>query len=320
MFLLRKLASAILTIFVISALGFFIFRAMPGDPERMLIGAAQGITPELLAQIRARWGLDAPLFPDQFLSYILSLARGDFGYSFKFRGETVLGVIGPRMMPTLLFVGTAQVIAMVVGLWIGSRAGWRQGSILDRFGSSLALAAYGMPTFWLGMLLLIVFAAWLSWFPVTGLANIEQTNNFQQWLGIAWRSVLPIATLAIAQTGQYVLLMRAAVVEVSKEDFVTTARAKGIGSNAVLRRHVTPNARLPIVTLISLNVGFILAGAITVETVFSWPGLGLLTVEAMRARDYPVMQALFLIFAVSIVLANLVADLLYARLDPRVSR
>ncbi|RWO48375.1 MAG: ABC transporter permease [Mesorhizobium sp.] len=320
MFLTRKLAGAALTIFVITALGFFIFRAVPGDPERMLIGAAQGITPEVLAQIRARWGLDAPLFPDQFISYVWSVARGDFGYSFKFRGETVMGVIGPRVLPTLLFVSAAQAIAIVAGLWIGSRAGWRRGSVFDRIGSSLALAALGMPTFWLGMVLLIVFASWLRCFPVTGLANIEQADSLQQWLEIASRSVLPIATLAIAQTGQYVLLMRAAVIEVSKEDFVTTARAKGIGSQAILRRHVVPNARLPIVTLISLNVGFIVAGAITVEAVFSWPGIGLLMVEAMRARDYPVLQALFMIFAVSIVLANLVADLLYARLDPRVSR
>ncbi|MES0007842.1 ABC transporter permease [Mesorhizobium sp. M0062] len=307
-----------MTILVISALGFFIFRAMPGDPTRMLIGGAKGVTPEMLAQVRARWGLDAPLFPDQFISYLSSIVRGDFGYSFKFRGETVLGVIGPRVMPTLLLVGIAQAIAMVVGLRIGARAGWRQGSVVDRLGSSLALAAYGMPTFWLGMILLFVFAAWLRWLPVTGLANMGN-NDSNAWLEIVRRSILPVATLAIAQAGQYVLLMRAAIVEVLKEDFVTTARAKGIGSSAILRRHVVPNARLPILTLISLNVGFIVTGAITVEAVFSWPGLGLLTVEAMRARDYPVLQALFLIFAVSIVIANLTADLLYARLDPRVS-
>ncbi|MDX0500471.1 ABC transporter permease [Sinorhizobium meliloti] len=320
MLIVRKLAGAGLTIFVIVMLGFFIFRAMPGDPERMLIGSAKGVTPEMLTQIRARWGLDRPLFPDQFISYLLSVARGDFGYSFKFRGATVLDVIGPRVMPTLLLVGIAQVIAIAAGLWIGACAGWRPGSVFDRLGSSLALGAYGMPTFWLGMVLLIVFASWLRWFPVTGLANFGNDDSIGEWSEIIRRSVLPIATVAIAQTGQYALLMRAAVVEVSKEDFVTTARAKGIGSNAVLRRHLVPNARLPIVTLISLNLGFIVAGAVTVEAVFSWPGLGLLTVEAMRARDYPVLQALFMIFAVSTVLVNMVADLLYTQLDPRVSR
>jgi peptide/nickel transport system permease protein len=319
MLLVRKLAGAAITILVISALGFFIFRAMPGDPARMLIGGAKGVTPELLAQVRARWGLDAPLFPDQFIKYLSSIFSGDFGYSFKFRGEPVLSVVSPRILPTLLLVGIAQAFAITTGLWLGARAGWKQGSLLDRVGSSLALAAYGMPTFWLGMVLLIVFSSWLGWFPVTGLANASGGSR-AQWLEILHRSVLPVATLAIAQAGQYVLLMRAVVLEVSTEDFVTTARAKGIGSKAILQKHVVPNARLPVVTLISLNVGFIMAGAITVETVFSWPGLGLLTVQAMQARDYPVLQALFLIFAVSMVMANLVADILYAWLDPRVSK
>ncbi|MGR9258543.1 ABC transporter permease [Rhizobium leguminosarum] len=319
MLIVRKLAGAGITILVISALGFFIFRAMPGDPARMLIGGAKGVTPELLAQVRARWGLDAPLFPDQFIKYLSSILSGDFGYSFKFRGESVLSVVGPRILPTLLLVGVAQTFAIAAGLWLGARAGWKQGSLLDRLGSSLALAAYGMPTFWLGMVLLIVFSSWLGWFPVTGIANASSGSR-AQWLEILHRSVLPVATLAIAQAGQYVLLMRAVVLEVSTEDFVTTARAKGIGSKAILQKHVVPNARLPVVTLISLNVGFIMAGAITVETVFSWPGLGLLTVEAMQARDYPVLQALFLIFAVSMVMANLVADILYAWLDPRVSK
>ena len=217
-----------------------------------------------------------------------------------------------------MLVGTAQIIAIAAGLWIGARTGWRRGSTFDHLGSSLALAAYGMPTFWLGMLFLIVFATWLNWFPVTGLANVQAEAGIERWLEIIWRSILPITTLAIAQTGQYVLLMRAAVVDIRSEEFITTAQAKGIGDRAVLRRHVVPNARLPVVTLIALNIGFVVAGAITVETVFSWPGLGLLTVEAMQARDYPVLQAVFLIFAVSIVFANLVAELLYARLDPRV--
>ncbi|MGY5795150.1 ABC transporter permease len=167
-----------LTIVVIATLGFFIFRAMPGDPVRMMIGGAKGVTPEMLAQVQARWGLNDPLFPDQFVKYLWSVVKGDFGYSFKFRGETVTHVIGPRILPTVLLVGIAQAIAIIVGLKIGANAGWRKGSTLDRFGSSIALAAYGMPTFWLGMMLLIVFASWLGWFPVTGIANISDHDGF----------------------------------------------------------------------------------------------------------------------------------------------
>jgi peptide/nickel transport system permease protein len=321
-YLRTKILQALITIGFILIANFLLFRVLPGDPERLLLNNPRSsVSPEALQAQKERWGLDKPLIPDQLVAYVTSTLQGDLGYSFKFRGQLVSDVIGDRIGSTLLLVGVAQVVAIVVGLSLGALAGWKRGGVADYGGTSIALIAYGTPSFWLGMVFLIIFSAGLGWFPTNGMATpgVRYENVGEQIVDMGSHLVLPMTVLALGLIGQYTLLMRASLIEVLGEDYITTARAKGLNSNQVLRRHALPNARLPVVTLIALNLGFIVVGAVTVETVFSWPGIGSLTVDAMQSRDYPVLQGIFLLLSISIVGANLIADLLYSVLDPRVS-
>jgi peptide/nickel transport system permease protein len=245
---------------------------------------------------------------------------GDLGYSLKFRGETVVDVIGSRFWPTVILIGIGQVIAIVVGLAIGAYAGWRRGSRTDRVGSGASLILYSMPYFVIGMPLVIIFASTLGWFPTSGMLTpgMQYASVADRAVDFLRHLVLPLATVTLGLIGLYTIIMRSSIIETRSEDYVTTARAKGLKDDRVLRQHAFPNALLPMVTIIAIELGYVVAGAITAEVVFNWPGLGTLTVDALDARDYPVLQGIFLVLSIAVVLANLVADLLYGRLDPRV--
>jgi len=316
-YLARKVVQALLTIAFIVLLNFVLFRMMPGSPDRVL---ARNLPETARAELRSRWGLDKPLIPDQFIAYVGSTLRGDLGGSYKFNGRTVVDVIGDRMWPTIILFGLGELIAIVVGLSLGAYSGWRRGGPVDYIGNGFSLVLYSMPYFVIGMLLLIIFATGLGWFPTSGMFSLGvRFQSFpQQVADFAWHLALPLATVAIGLIGQYSILMRSSIIDTLTEDYVTTARAKGLTEGRILRSHALPNARLPAVTLIAINLGYVIAGAITVEVVFNWPGIGTLTVTALNARDYPVLQGIFILLSVSVVLANLVADLIYGVLDPRV--
>ena len=318
-YLARRLVTAGVTILLILLVNFFLFRAMPGSPERIL-GRNPNVTPELLQAKREQWGLDKPIVPDQLVAYVVATAQGDFGYSFLARGRPVIEVLGQRIGPTLLLFGLGEVVAIVLGLALGAYSGWRRGGPVDHVGNALSLLLYSTPYFLLGMALLLLFASQLRWFPTFGMVTSGATyaSPLDHVADIARHLVLPTATVGLGLVGQYAIVMRSSIVETLSEDYVTTARAKGLSSLRILRAHALPNALLPTVTLVAINLGYVVAGAITVEVVFNWPGLGTLTVEALSARDYPVLQGVFLLLSVSVVLANLGADLLYGRLDPRV--
>ncbi len=317
-FLGRKLGQAAVTIVAIVLLNFVLFRLMPGSPDRILLRNPNA-TPEAIAAIRERWGLDKPLFPDQLVDYIAATARFDLGDSFKFRGQTVGDVILDRVGPTVLLVGLGELISVIVGLAIGAYAGWKRGGVVDRVGSSVSLVLYSMPYFVIGMPLIVILAAGLGWFPTSGMQDVGAETGFVGGLvDLARHLALPLLTVSLGLIGQYSILMRSAIIETRSEDYITTARAKGLPDGRVLRRHAFPNALLPMVTLIAINFGYVIAGAITAEIVFSWPGLGTLTITALSARDYPVLQGIFLLVAISVVIANLLADLVYGVLDPRV--
>jgi peptide/nickel transport system permease protein len=317
-YLARRIFQAILTIVGIVVLNFVLFRAMPGSPERMSHNPNQ--TAAARADLRARWGLDQPLIPDQFARYVATTLQGDFGQSYKYKGKDVTEVIANRVWPTLILFGLGELIAIAAGLALGAYSGWKRGGVVDYGGNGISLILYSMPYFLLGMILLVIFATALGWFPTAGMFTLGQTySSFaDQLLDFLHHLILPLAAVSLGLIGQYSILMRSSVIETRSEDYVTTARAKGISESRVLRGHAVPNALLPTVSLIGINLGYIIAGAITVEVVFNWPGLGTLTQEALEARDYPVLQAIFLILAVTVVAANLIADIVYARLDPRV--
>jgi ABC-type dipeptide/oligopeptide/nickel transport systems, permease components len=292
---------------------------MPGSPERVL-GRNPNVSAEALAATRERWGLDKPVLPDQFVSYLGAMAQGDLGFSFVYRGLPVVDVLSDRIWPTVILFGLGEIIAIVVGVGLGAYSGWRRGGVVDHVGNGLSLVLYAMPYFLIGMLLLIVFGVALGWFPTYGMFTTGATfvDPLQQLLDFLGHLALPLATVALGLIGQYAIVMRSSIVDTLGEDYITTARAKGLHDGRVLRSHALPNAMLPMATLIAINLGYVVAGAITVEVVFAWPGLGTLTVDALTARDYPVLQGIFLLLSVSVVLANLMADIGYTFLDPRV--
>jgi peptide/nickel transport system permease protein len=318
-FILRRLGQAAVTILLIVIVNFLLFRAMPGSPDRILARNPY-VSPQAIQQTRERWGIDRPLIPDQLVRYVGATLQGDLGFSFAQRGRPVTDVIASRLGPTLLLFGLGELLAIWIGLALGAYAGWRRGGPIDLIGNGISLILYSMPYFLLGMILLLIFASTLHWFPTFGMTTIGARfdSPVAYVADLLPHLTLPVATVALGLIGQYSILMRSSIIETLSDEYITTARAKGITEDRILRAHALPNALLPTVSLIAINLGYVVAGAITVEVVFNWPGLGTLTVEALCARDYPVLQGVFLVLSISVVLANLVADMIYGRLDPRV--
>jgi peptide/nickel transport system permease protein len=314
----RRILQAVATILAIVVLNFLLFRAMPGSPERVLL-RNPNISAAAKAELRQQWGLDESL-PVQLVAYLASTAQGDLGYSFKYRGQPVTEVLAARFWPTVILFGLGELIAIFVGVGLGALAGWKRGGVVDYVGNGISLIFYSMPYFIIGMILLVIFASLLGWFPTSGMFTLgmRHATFLDQLVDFGRHLALPLTAVSIGLIGQYSILMRASIIETLGEDYVTTARAKGLRDGHVLRAHALPNAILPAVSLIAINIGYVVAGAITVEIVFNWPGLGTLTVDALSSRDYPVLQGIFLLLSVAVVLANLAADLIYGVLDPRV--
>jgi peptide/nickel transport system permease protein len=312
-YVLTKVGGGLLSFALVIVLGFLLFRVLPGDVVQTMT-RNRPATPEMMAALERRYGLDLPLW-QQFLKYLGALAHGDMGTSYVFN-VPVTQKIGERLWPTVLLVGVSTLISVTLGLWLGTRSGWRRGSRFDRVSTGVALTLWSTPTFWLGMLLL---AGTTGLFPTAGLVYSDTPPDFfSQALDIAHHMVLPTITLVAVTYAQYQLVMRSSLIEEMNADYLTTARAKGLRDDMVRRKHAVPNALLPTVTLVFLHLGFVIAGAISVETVFSWPGLGLLTFDALRVGDLPLLQGTFVVLAGAVIFMNVLADLLYRVLDPRV--
>jgi peptide/nickel transport system permease protein len=319
-YLLQKIGQLVLTMVFVLLFNFFLFRVMPGNPVTLL-ARAEGAKLSAAAQkaLIHDLGLDRPML-GQFATYVSNTVRGNFGESlFVLPGQSVGSVFLEFLTPTLLLVGISTLLSTVFGLLMGIYGGWRRGSAFDLSSMGFSLVLYSMPEFWLGILLLIFLGGRLHLFPVNGYSSVRTT-----YLGIAHvvdvinHLFLPCLTLTLAYLGEYYLLMRSSLLDVLGEEYITLARAKGLSEDSVLWRHAVRNALLPTVTLIALNFGFVIGGAITVETVFSYPGLGYLTFRAIQSKDFPLLQGMFLFFSLAVIVANFVADLLYAYLDPRV--
>jgi peptide/nickel transport system permease protein len=312
---LRSSLTGLGTLLFILVFNFFLFRMLPGDPSQLYRG--RNADAQQLAELRRQF--HAPLI-QQFGSYLkdpLSLHSQSFLY-----GQNVWSVIAAHLWPTILLLGTATAISAFVGVKVGIRSGWQRGSRYDKTATGMTLALWGVPEFWLGMMLLILFASgkpFLSIFP-TGQFISAGVNpwSLQGALNIAWHLALPATALAVVYIAEYSLIMRSSIVDEAGQDYLTTGRAYGLKDHQVRRRHAVPNASLPTITLIFLNVGFIISGAVTVEYVFSWPGLGSLTVDALSGPDIPLLEALFLVFTISVLIATTAADIVVAASDPRI--
>jgi peptide/nickel transport system permease protein len=315
----RKVAQALFTLLFVLTFNFFLFRVMPGDPVRLLT-KQKGVQLSRQAQaaLAHDLGLDKPL-PAQYVQYVGDTLRGDLGMSFLYQGSTVVQVFLQRLWPTVLLVGTSTILMTIIGIYMGIRGGWNRGSRFDLGSMATSLTFYSMPDFWLAMMLLILFSTALGWLPSGGFATPDfEGSNLASVIDIANHMLLPAFTLVIGYLGEYYLVMRSSLLDVMGEEYITTVRAKGVREDRVLWRHAVRNALLPTISQIALGFGFVIGGAVTVELVFSYPGLGLLTIEALDSQDYLLLQGLFLFFSVAVLVANLIADLLYSWFDPRV--
>lgn len=335
-FLFKKIGWALLTIFFVILFNFFLFRVLPGDPARSGVRDPR-LTQEAVEAIRVRFGLDKPVMncfetlnpvkvgscgvnplDTQLFIYIGNLFKGELGISYH-TNRPVADMLKEQLGNTVLLIGLGQILSIFLGMGLGIVAAWRARTTIDYVALLASLMFWSLPTFWLGIILLFWGSNQLG-LPTGG--RITPGGNFsstwQEWQDIGRHLLLPTLTYTIVFLGEYMLIMRSTLLDVLSEDYILTAKAKGLRTSQILRDHALQNAMLPMVTIIALNLGFTVAGAIQIETVFSWPGLGGAIFEAVGRKDYPMLHGAFLLIAVSVIFANFVADLLYSYLDPRV--
>jgi peptide/nickel transport system permease protein len=329
-YVLRKLAFAAITLVVVVIFNFFLFRILPGDPVRMLFRNPR-VTRETQALLRTQFGLDKPVWIDtdklsagdiagaldsQFTAYVSNLLQGNLGISFANR-QDVGELLSERVWRTVILVFAGETLAIVLGSGVGLIAAWKRDTPIDAAALMIGLLMWALPTFFLGIILLILARGVL---PTGGMVTpgYAEEGTAKYWLDVARHLILPTITLAVVSASGFMLIMRSAIGDVLAEDYILTAKAKGLSNLRILRDHALKNAMLPMVTIVALTLGYTVGGAIQVETVFSWPGIGRLIYDSVAKQDYPVLQGTFLLIAVSVILANLIADVLYSVLDPRV--
>ena len=299
-YIAARLATALLVVLGVSAVSF-VLTFLTGDPAEIML--PPGATAVQIAKFRAEWGFDDPL-PVQYWRFLRRAIQGDFGISLR-HGQSSLPLIAARLPATFQLTVTAMLLAIVLAVPLGVLAATHRGGTIDLFAMGVALFGQSVPNFWLAIMMILLFA--VSW-------GVLPTSGRGGWAHV----VMPAAAIAINLAALLTRLVRTAVIEVLAEDYVRTARSKGLRELFVLGRHAVPNALIPLVTVIGLQFGYILGGAVVIETIFTWPGVGLFTIQAILNRDYPVVQASVFILATAVVLINLVVDLLYVWLDPRV--
>ncbi len=316
----RAIYSVVLLYFVITV-NFIIFMMMPGDPVSMLASQMRLREPDVIKSVTEAFGLDRPLH-ERYFKYVINMLTGQFGYSYDTR-KPVANQIGLRLRNTLLLVLPPEIFAVIIGIVLGVTAASKRGKLIDSASVIVSLITYSLPVFWIGMMLILVFSYNLNWFPsghtIPDHWRYLPPQTIWEDLGTRlWYLVLPWTTLFLLSYGGYLLLTRATMLECIAEDYVVTARAKGLKERTVLFKHTFKNALLPIITEVAIVFGFTLGGAIITETVFRYPGLGMWIWRSIETFDYPALQAIFYVIAICVIIANLIADLLYGVIDPRV--
>jgi peptide/nickel transport system permease protein len=311
-YLLRRLLELLPLLIGITLIVFVVMQRIPGGPLAAYKGNPR-IREEDLARLEQQLGLDQPV-PVQYLRWLTGFVQGDWGYSYVTQ-QPVLPMVLERFGKTLLLMGLALLVTLLFAVPLGIISATRQYSLFDYGVTAAAFIGYALPSFWLGLVLILVFALHLRWFPAGGMATLGAPFSLQDRL---WHLVLPVFTVAFAATGYYTRYVRSAILEVKNQDYIRTAQAKGLAERIVLYKHAFRNAAVPLVTVVALHVPQIFTGAVVIETIFSWPGMGRLYWESATRFDYPVLMAVVAVSALAVVLANLIADVSYGLLDPRV--
>lgn len=316
-FLFRRLFYGVLLMLGVVVLNFLLIRLAPGDPAVVIAGEMGGATEEMLDSIREDYGLNKPL-PTQLAIYVSNVARGDLGESFFFN-QPVTSLIARRIGPTILLVITAQILSILIGVFLGVIAARKPNGPMSAFVSVFATIGYAVPVFWTGIMLIILFASVLPVFPVEGMQSVRlrDAGVLVRALDVLHHLVLPAFTLAIIYLAQYARLSRASMLDVLQSDYIRTARAKGASERSVLFHHALRNAALPILTVAGLQFGNLISGALLVETVFNWPGMGRLAFDSILRRDYPTILGVLFFASFMVVVANILTDLSYRLADPR---
>ena len=316
-YIIRRLFQAVPIVLAIIVLNFFLLNMAEGDAVDVLAGEAGSATPEYMAELRAKFGLDQPL-PVQLLVYLKNIISLDLGYSFR-HDMPVSVLIVDRFWPTLLLMVSTIILAVLFGILLGLLAAINLNTWKDAVISVFALITYATPLFWVGLMMIVVFSINLRWFPTSGMENIAAFyEGFDRFVDIAHHLVLPTITLSLFYLALYTRLMRASMLEQYGQDYVVTARAKGLPERRITFGHVLRNALLPVVTMAGVQVGALIGGSVIVESVFAWPGLGMLAFESLFARDLNLLLGIFLISSVLVVVVNLIVDVIYCFLDPRI--
>jgi peptide/nickel transport system permease protein len=316
-FILTRLLQAVPVVLGVVVLNFMLLQLAPGDAATVLAGEAGGAPPEYVEQLRARFGLDKPVLVQLGL-YLKNILLLDLGFSFR-NNSPVLGLILDRLWPTLLLMGATLIVSVGGGVLLGVVAAVGVRTWRDHLISVAAVVAYATPLFWVGLMLILVFSIRLDWFPTSGMEDVVAFHEgWARVVDIAHHLVLPTITLSLFYLALYTRLMRATVLEQRGAEYATTARAKGLTERAITIRHVLRNALLPVVTMAGVQVGALLGGSVVVETVFAWPGLGQLAFQSLFARDFNLLLGIFFLSACLVVIVNIVVDVLYVLLDPRI--
>src|SRR6056297_525672 len=316
-FILRRLGYGLLLMLGVVVLNFLLIRLAPGDPAVVIAGEMGGATEEMLESIREEYGLNKPVLVQLWI-YVSGVAQGNLGESFFFN-QPVSKLIAQRIGPTILLVISAQLLSILIGVFLGVIAARKPNGVMSGFVTVFATIGYAVPVFWTGIMLIIVFASALPIFPVEGMQSVKLRDApfLTQAVDVAHHLVLPAFTLAIIYLAQYARLSRASMLEVLGSDYIRTARAKGASERSVLFRHALRNAALPILTVAGLQFGNLISGALLVETVFNWPGMGRLAFESILRRDYPTIMGVLFFASAMVVVANLLTDFSYRLADPR---
>lgn len=315
--ILSRLFKAAITLLAIAILNFFLVHAAPGDPAAVLAGEAGAADEQMIADLRARFGLDQP-FHVQLARYVGNIVTLDLGYSFR-QGQPVLDLILDRLPATLLLTLTAFWISLIAGVALGVAASARVGKFTDTLITGTALLFYATPLYWAALMAVLVFSVQLGWLPGFGYETVGSGfSGIERMIDILKHLILPALTLGLFFMAVYMRMARASMLEVAQQDFVKTARAKGLAPSVIRRRHILRNALLPVVTLAGLQAGQLVGGAVLTETVFAWPGIGRLMFESLAARDYNTILGVFLVSAAMVIVFNILTDLVYRLIDPRI--